>query len=84
MHDRFRKDKPFYQVQCVLLPRKQKSDSLASAFVGIGRQASSFVGTGRIATQEERFVLLKPVEHFSFTQCVLRDLLCNYFSFITS
>ena len=44
----------FHQVQYVLLPQKQKLDT-------------AFVGVGRITADEERFVLSKPVLHFSFT-----------------
>ena len=47
-------------------------------------QASAFVGVGRIAPNEERLVLSKPVEHFSFTYGVLTGRLYNYLTLITS
>ena len=46
--------------------------------------ASDFVGLVRIAPDEERLVLLKPVVHFSFTYGVLRCLSVNYLILITS
>ena len=42
------------------------------------KKASAFEGVGRIAPDEERLVLLKPVMHLSFTYGVLRDLVNNY------
>ena len=46
--------------------------------------ASAFVGRGCIASDEERLVLSKPVVHFSFTYGVLRALVYNYLTLITS
>ena len=46
--------------------------------------ASDFVGGGRNVTDEGRLVILKPVVHLSFTYVVLRDLVHNYLTFITS
>ena len=46
--------------------------------------SSAFMGEERIAPDEERLVLLKPVGLFSFTYGVLRGLLFIYLTLITS
>ena len=49
-----------------------------SGFLCLLRQVSAFVGGGRIAPDEERLVLLKPVVYLSFTYSVLRGLVYIY------
>ena len=57
----FRKAKIFFIMCYILLRYKQKLD------IFTGSLASTYVGVGRIASDEERFFLLKPLVRFSFT-----------------
>ena len=83
MHYRFRKYKPFF-IRCnTSSSYESRSQTWASAsgFCGFFYPdlASASVGGGRIAPDEERLILSKPVVHFSFTYGVLGGLLYNYF-----
>ena len=47
-------------------------------------KAEARLQSGHIASDEEKFVLSKLVVHFSFTYTVLRGLVYNYLTLITS